>query len=395
MPRLQALRPDHAAVVLAFESANRTYFAGFISDRGDAYFDEFGERYDELLARRESRGDAYYVLLDDDGSVLGRFNLYDIEDGTAEVGYRVAERAAGRGVATAGVQELCRLAAVEHGVRRLRARTTHENVASQRVLANAGFVAAGEADVAGRPGIWFEREIAARADDIRPERLDSALEQRVLTLWAGELGVEAGLLDRDGLVVAVDHRDFAAQRRATIRTARGTLLLAAPTEERAAAADPAGYCSDVAARAHGTGLLHYRVGAPSGDRDERVRVLGPTDRPLLLALQQAAGADETEESDVDVEHPLAVGIAEAGRLLAVASLLDEGASAVDVGVLVDPAERGRGLGAVVVRDIAERAARADQLIQYRCNLENEASARLARTCGFMLWGVLTIATQPG
>lgn len=161
VPHFQALRSDHASAVLAFELANRSYFAGFISDRGDAFFDEFSERYDELLAEREMRRDAYYVLLDDDGSVLGRFNLFDIDNGTAEVGYRVAERVAGRGVATVGVLELCRRAVSEHGVRRLRARTTHENVASQRVLAKVGFVADGEADVAGRPGIWFERELAS------------------------------------------------------------------------------------------------------------------------------------------------------------------------------------------------------------------------------------------
>lgn len=155
--QLQPLRPDHASKVLAFELANRTYFAAFVSDRGDAFFDEFSERYDDLLAQRETRRDAYYVLVDDDGSVLGRFNLYEIEDDTAEVGYRVAERVAGRGVATAGVRELSRLAASEHGVRRLRARTTQENVASQRVLTKAGFVTAGEADVAGRTGILFER----------------------------------------------------------------------------------------------------------------------------------------------------------------------------------------------------------------------------------------------
>jgi RimJ/RimL family protein N-acetyltransferase len=156
VPHLQPLGPDHAPEVLAFELANRSYFAAFVTDRGDAFFDEFGERFDELLA---SRRDAYYVLVDDDGAVLGRFNLYEIEDGTAWVGYRLAERVAGRGVATEGVRELCRLAASEFGVRTLRARTTHENVASQRVLAKAGFVAAGEAEVAGRPGIRFERDL--------------------------------------------------------------------------------------------------------------------------------------------------------------------------------------------------------------------------------------------
>ena len=34
MPELQRLRADHAPAVLAFELANRAYFATFISDRG-------------------------------------------------------------------------------------------------------------------------------------------------------------------------------------------------------------------------------------------------------------------------------------------------------------------------------------------------------------------------
>ena len=227
-----------------------------------------------------------------------------------------------------------------------------------------------------------------------PEVLERGLEQRVLALWGSVLGVDVGLLDRDGLVVVEDHRAVAAGRRATVRTARGTLLLAAPVEGAVAAADPAAYAADVAARAHGVGLLHYLAAPPAGDRDPRVRVLGAADCALLDALQRAAGAAASEEAEVDVEHLLAVGIVEEGRLLAIASLLDQSEDAVDVGVLVDPAARRRGLGAAVVCDIAERAAMSGRLLQYRCNRENESSALLARTCGFMLWGVLTIAQQP-
>ncbi len=227
-----------------------------------------------------------------------------------------------------------------------------------------------------------------------PQALERALEQRVLARWGAELAVEARALDRDGFVVVDDPRDFAAERRATIRTVRGTLLLAAPSEKHLAVADPAAYSADVDERARASGLLHYLSGLPSGDRDRRVRVLEAGDRPLLDALQAAAGAAATEEAEVDVEDPLAVGIVEGGRLLAIASLLEESGGAVDVGVLVDPAERRRGLGAAVVSDISERAASSGQLVQYRCNLENEASARLARACGFVLWGVLTIASQP-
>jgi ribosomal-protein-alanine N-acetyltransferase len=62
---------------------------------------------------------------------------------------------------TATVQELCRLAAAEYGLHTLRAATTHENVASQRVLIKAGFVAIGPAEPGGKPGTWYQRHLIA------------------------------------------------------------------------------------------------------------------------------------------------------------------------------------------------------------------------------------------
>jgi ribosomal-protein-alanine N-acetyltransferase len=161
VPELQRLRADHAPAVLAFELANRAYFATFVSDRGDEFFDQFTERFDELLAEQEAGSCAYYLLVGEDGSVLGRFNLYDIANGTAELGYRVAEHGAGHGVATATVQEVCRLAAAQFGLHTMRAAVTHGNVASQKVLAKAGFVPAGPANPGGKPGTWYERDVTA------------------------------------------------------------------------------------------------------------------------------------------------------------------------------------------------------------------------------------------
>jgi [ribosomal protein S5]-alanine N-acetyltransferase len=164
VPELQQLCAGHAPAVLAFELANRAYFASFISDRGDDFYDQFTERHRAMLAEQDAGIGAYYVLVAEDGSVLGRFNLYRISSGTAELGYRVAQHAGGRGVATAAVRELCGLAAARHGLRTLKAATSHENAASQKVLTKAGFVAVGPADPAdlgGKPGTWYRRDLPA------------------------------------------------------------------------------------------------------------------------------------------------------------------------------------------------------------------------------------------
>ncbi|MEU2310091.1 GNAT family N-acetyltransferase [Streptomyces misionensis] len=165
MPELKRLHADHAPAVLAFELANRAYFAASVSDRGDEYFERFADRHSALLAEQEAGISAFYVLVAEDGSVLGRFNLYDIEDGTADLGYRVAQHVAGRGVATATVRELCRLAAERHGLRTLRAAASHTNVASRKVLVKAGFVPVGPADPAdlgGKPGTWYQCDLEHR-----------------------------------------------------------------------------------------------------------------------------------------------------------------------------------------------------------------------------------------
>jgi ribosomal-protein-alanine N-acetyltransferase len=164
VPELQRLRADHAPAVLTFELANRAYFAASISDRGDDYFDRFDELHSALLAEQEASGGAYHVLVAEDGSVLGRFNLYEVKDGTAVLGYRVAQHVTGRGVATAAVRELCGLAATRYGLRTLKAAVSDTNVASQKVLARSGFVPAGPADPAGlggNPGTWYQRDLTS------------------------------------------------------------------------------------------------------------------------------------------------------------------------------------------------------------------------------------------
>ncbi|MFE0465418.1 GNAT family N-acetyltransferase [Kitasatospora sp. NPDC058965] len=158
-PVLTLLHPEHAPALLAFELANRAYFAAVIPDRGDAFFEHFDDRFATLLAYQVARTDAFYLVLDPDGAVLGRFNLARITDGTAELGYRVAEHATGRGLATAAVLELCRLAPARHGLHTLRASVADRNLASRTVLSRTGFTATGPVDLNGKPGTWYRRDL--------------------------------------------------------------------------------------------------------------------------------------------------------------------------------------------------------------------------------------------
>jgi ribosomal-protein-alanine N-acetyltransferase len=134
MYELQRLGVEHEHAVLDFEVANRSFFSRSISDRGDEFFDGFAERHRELLADQGAGIGAFYVLVDNDDTVVGRFNLYEIADGSANVGYRIAEEISNRGVATCALQDFCRIVRRDYELRVLKAVTTLDNVASQRVL---------------------------------------------------------------------------------------------------------------------------------------------------------------------------------------------------------------------------------------------------------------------
>jgi ribosomal-protein-alanine N-acetyltransferase len=159
---LRQLSAQHAAAVLAFERTNREFFAGSITDRGDDWFEHFAERHDAQLADQEAGTGAFYVLLAPDGSVLGRFNLYAIAGGTADLGYRVAESATRRGLATAAVGELCLVASIRYDLHTLRAATADANTASRSVLLRNGFAPAGPADpseIGGKRGTRYRRDL--------------------------------------------------------------------------------------------------------------------------------------------------------------------------------------------------------------------------------------------
>ncbi|WP_405682541.1 GNAT family N-acetyltransferase [Streptomyces sp. NBC_01238] len=149
--------------------ARHTYGRPADGRRAGRTADRYGgrtARHAALLAEQAAGTCHFHVLVDTDsgseGEILGRFNLVDVVDGAAELGYRIAEKATGRGLATAAVRRLCAPAAEEYGLTTLRASTTHDTPASQTVLTRTGFVPTGQQLLLGdRPRLGYVRSIVA------------------------------------------------------------------------------------------------------------------------------------------------------------------------------------------------------------------------------------------
>ncbi|AQR69536.1 GNAT family N-acetyltransferase [Janthinobacterium sp. LM6] len=140
---IRTLRPDDAAPLLAFEQANRAWFERHIDRRPDAFYSIDGIRaHVAQFLDEHAQGRMHpCVIVDEHGQLIGRANLKDIdrEQGLAEVGYRIGEQQAGKGLATAALQYLISLAQDEWRLASLCAYAIDGNAASIRVLERCGF----------------------------------------------------------------------------------------------------------------------------------------------------------------------------------------------------------------------------------------------------------------
>ena len=141
---IRTLRRDDAAPLLAFEQANRAWFERHIDGRPDDFYsiDGIHAHVAQFLDQHAQGCMHPCVIVDDHGQLIGRANLKDIDGQaqTAEVGYRIGERQAGKGLATAALQYLIALAQDEWRLASLCAYAIDGNAASIRVLERCGFV---------------------------------------------------------------------------------------------------------------------------------------------------------------------------------------------------------------------------------------------------------------
>ncbi|WP_427109020.1 GNAT family N-acetyltransferase [Lysinibacillus xylanilyticus] len=137
---INSLQERDAEELFEFEKNNRLFFEQMIPSRGEDYynFETFKIRHKELLTEQQENKSKFYLIRDNSDKIIGRINLVDIDstNDIAEVGYRVGQEYGGKGI---GARALKLLLETEISVTKIKAKTTTNNIASQRVLEKNGF----------------------------------------------------------------------------------------------------------------------------------------------------------------------------------------------------------------------------------------------------------------
>jgi ribosomal-protein-alanine N-acetyltransferase len=133
---IRPVTPDDAGELAALLAENREFLAPFEPVREERFFTVEGQR-----ERIENDGPLAFAILAD-GRIAGTVGLSNVVYGvlqSANLGYWVAARFNGRGLATRAVGEVVEVAFGELGLHRLEAGTLVDNIPSQRVLEKNGF----------------------------------------------------------------------------------------------------------------------------------------------------------------------------------------------------------------------------------------------------------------
>ncbi|MGG4444580.1 GNAT family N-acetyltransferase [Brevibacillus fortis] len=140
---IEKLSIHDAEGLFQFESRNRAFFEKSVPSRGDAYYqyDHFSRGLQALLDE-QAQGISFFGLIkNSQGDILGRINLVDIEkeEGVGHLGYRVGEDTAGKGVASQALNLFLAEHVPQLAVKIICAKTTTDNISSQKVLLKNGF----------------------------------------------------------------------------------------------------------------------------------------------------------------------------------------------------------------------------------------------------------------
>jgi [ribosomal protein S5]-alanine N-acetyltransferase len=133
---LRPLTPEDADELAQLLVENREFLAPFDPIRDARYFTVEGQR-----ERIQNEPGHAFAIVDGEriAGVMALSNVVYAALRSANLGYWVAERHGGRGLATRAVGEIVEIAFGQLGLHRIEAGTLVDNVASQRVLEKNGF----------------------------------------------------------------------------------------------------------------------------------------------------------------------------------------------------------------------------------------------------------------
>jgi [ribosomal protein S5]-alanine N-acetyltransferase len=158
---------EDAGMLAELYVANRRFLAPFDPVRPADFFTAAGQRRSLEALERDRAADAgERFLIEADGEPAGVISASRVTRGAfqnAGLGYWVAERLNGRGVATEAVRLVCRWGFDEARLHRLEAATLVDNVGSQTVLRRNRFTPIGRsARYLHIAGAWRDHILFAR-----------------------------------------------------------------------------------------------------------------------------------------------------------------------------------------------------------------------------------------
>jgi ribosomal-protein-alanine N-acetyltransferase len=139
--RFERLNVHHSESLLAFETENDQFFSRVIAPRDRQFLSSAGIKahISQCVAEHCEKRSVFYVLVDEH-RIVARANMRNINaQREAEIGYRVAEREIGRGIATHCVNHLIDTGR-KKGLTALVAYVMDNSPVSEPVLVKNGFI---------------------------------------------------------------------------------------------------------------------------------------------------------------------------------------------------------------------------------------------------------------
>lgn len=139
---IEKLQKSDAVNLLQFELENRIFFEKMVPTRGDEYYtpETFNERLAALLDEQIQGVSQFYLIKDRNQKILARINLVDFDENrkVCHLGYRIGQEHTRKGIASKALALLLE-SLIDTPIRVIKAKTTTNNIASQKVLEKNGF----------------------------------------------------------------------------------------------------------------------------------------------------------------------------------------------------------------------------------------------------------------